>query len=288
MHDPRFERFVERKTRQAESATIHPLLTEGEGVSASSLTAIGNDWTRRLYDGDFHLFEPLATLPAINLVFVQSRDGNTVAPNPATLGGGPADLHLIYEGLSRVAADAVLAGAASVGKDAFFSVWHPEIVALRRTLSLPRHPAQVVVSAEGHVDLDRSLLFNVPAVPVFILAGARCRERCAAGLASRPWITLVRLEPDGLAAALARLQIEHGIRRISAIGGRMTASSVIDAGVVQDLCLTTTTADAGAPNTPFYSGLCRPALDLIVRKVGTDPLHPIVFEHFAFRRLSSQ
>ncbi len=281
MPHSRFERFVERKTREAESAAIHPLLTEGEGVIAASLATIGNDWTEHAYDGRFHLFDPSATLPSINLVFVQSRDGNTVSANPATLGGGPTDLHMIYEGVSRVAADAVLAGAGSVGKEAFFSVWHPEIVALRHTLSLPRHPAQIVVSAAGRIDLDRSLLFNVPEVPVFVVAGERCRDRCAAGFASRPWITLLHLEP-GLPAALGRLRSEYGIRRISAIGGRMTASSLIDAGLVHDLCLTTTSEDGGEPHTPFYAGECRPALDLIVRKIGTDPAHPFVFEHVAF------
>jgi hypothetical protein len=91
------------------------------------------------------------------------------------------------------------------------------------------------------------LLFNVPDVRVFVLAGAQCRERCAAGFASRPWITLLHLEPDGLSAALSRLRLEYGISRISAIGGRVTASSLLDAGVVQD------------------------------------PAYPIVFEHFAFR-----
>jgi hypothetical protein len=59
----------------------------------------------------------------------------------------------------------VLAGAATVGKKVFFSVWHPEIVALRRELGLPRHPAQIVVSRRGHINLEASLLFNVPEVP---------------------------------------------------------------------------------------------------------------------------
>jgi riboflavin biosynthesis pyrimidine reductase len=284
MRNARFERFVERKTREAELAAIYPLLSEGEGVTAGLLTTVGNEWTTRFYDGGFHLVDAPATLPSINLVFVQSRDGNTGAANPALLGGGPTDLHVIYEGVSRVAADAVLSGAASVGgKEVFFSVWHPELVALRQTLSLARHPVQIVVSADGRLDLDRTLLFNVPDVPVFVLAGAPCRDRCAAAFASRPWITLLPLEPDGLASALVRLRTEHGIRRISAIGGRTTASSLIDAGVVQDLCMTTSGHDGGEPNTPFYTGECPPALDLVVRKVGTDPAYPIVFEHSVFR-----
>ena len=91
-------------------------------------------------------------------------------PTRAQFGAGATDKHLIYEGLSRVAADAVLVGARTVHPEAFFSVWHPELIALRESLGFPRHPAQVVVSKRGHVDLA-SLLFNVPDVPVFLIGG---------------------------------------------------------------------------------------------------------------------
>jgi hypothetical protein len=61
-----------------------------------------------------------------------SANGNTVAEDPASLGGGATDHHVIYEGLSRVGADAVLVGARTVhGGDTIFSVWHPDMVNLR-------------------------------------------------------------------------------------------------------------------------------------------------------------
>jgi riboflavin biosynthesis pyrimidine reductase len=282
--ESRFDRFVESRTAEAEHASLHPLVTTDLGSVTPALSAVGNAWTRRLYDGPFSLFDPPPGAPAISLVFVQSRDGNTAIDNPARLGGGPTDLHLIYEGLTRVAADAVLAGAASAaGRDTFFSIWRPELVALRQERGLPRHPAQIVVSARGEIDLDRGLLFNVPQVPVFVLAGKACLDRCAGAFAQRPWITVAPLEPDGLPAALVRLCRDHGIRRMSAIGGRSTASSLIDAGLVQDICLTTTTRVAGEPNTPFYTGDAPPHLELIVRKVGADPSYPILVEHSAIR-----
>ena len=238
----------------AERAVIPPLQTLEDRANTRTVRRIGSEWTRRQFDGDFHLVDPPEALPAVSLVFVQSRDGNTVSDDPDELGGGPADKHLIYEGLSRVAADAVLAGAATAaGASTFFSVWHPEIVALRRRLGFPRHPAQIVISKSGHLDLDHTLLFNVPDVPVFILAGAECQRRCAAGLAVRPWITVVRFETDRLKDAFGHLRSEHRLARISAIGGPSTASRLIDAGLVQDLCLTTTARVAGTPNTPFYT-----------------------------------
>ena len=218
-------------------------------------------------------------LPAVSLVFVQSRDGNTAAENPADLGGGDIDLHLIYEGLSRVAADAVLAGASTASGRVFFSVWRPELVALRESLGLPRHPAQVVLTREGRLDLDGTLLFNVPSVPVFILAGDRFPDRVARAVADRPWITLISIEHGDLRASIARL-CQFGIRRISAVGGRHAASALIDAGVVQDLYLTSTATAAGQPGTPFYTGQRQIQSRLVVRKrSGPDVDPPIVFEH---------
>ncbi len=279
---PSFLEFAERKAREAEHAAISPLVTLERGGLERDLRGIGNQWTRRQYDGDFDLFPPPAALPAISLVFVQSRSGNTGSERPDELGGGPTDKHLIYEGLSRVAADAVLAGAATAtGTNVFFSVWHPELVALRRGLGLPRHPAQVVVSGHGRVDVEGTLLFNVPEVSVFVIAGTICRDRCADAFARRPWITVVPLAQDGLGAALAHLRGEHGIQRISCIGGRATASHLIDARLVQDLCLTTTARWAGEPDTPFYAGRRAPSFELITRKHGTDLTAPILFEHLA-------
>jgi riboflavin biosynthesis pyrimidine reductase len=137
----------------------------------------------------------------------------------------------------------------------------------------------VIVSQDGRVDADRTLLFNVPDVPVFVLAGSQCRERCRSHFSQRPWVTVIPLEPDGLTAALTRLRREHGITRISAIGGRTTATHLLDAGLVQDLCLTTAPHDGGERHTPFYTGSHFPSFELIVRKRERDQDEPIVFEH---------
>lgn len=275
-----FHSFAERKRREAEHAVVAPLRTLDDRSHAFDLRRIGNAWTRLHFDGDFHLFEPPPDLPAVSMVFVQSRDGNTATTDPAKLGGGPTDMHLIYEGLSRVAVDAVLAGSRTVGMKVFFTLWHPDILSLRESLGLPRHPAQVVLSERGRVNLD-ALLFNVPEVPVFLIAGDEGRRRCERAVADRPWITLVPLSASGLADTFRRLRFEQGLTRISVIGGRSTASAIMDAGLAQDLCLTTTSKDGGQPDTPFYSGSHPPRLELIVGKEGGGDRFPIRFEHFA-------
>jgi riboflavin biosynthesis pyrimidine reductase len=243
------------------------------------VVGIGNAWSREYFDGPFHLFAAPADRPAISLVFVQTRDGNTGAANPEDLGGGPTDKHLIYEGLSRVAADGVLAGASSVGHSVFFTINHPELIALRLELGLPRHPAQMVISNDGNFDLSASV-FTTPDVPVFLLAGDACVRKVAGEIAQRRWITLIPTNGD-LPATFARLRRDHGIGRISAVGGRVTATGLVDAGLVQDIYLTTSAIDGGEPDTPWYVGTHPPKLSLIVRKREAADALPIVFEHFA-------
>jgi riboflavin biosynthesis pyrimidine reductase len=273
-----FREFVETKTREAERAVIDPLRTLEDCSHGRPMRAIANAWTRRLYDGDFYVAEPPPDLPAMSLVFVQSREGNTGARNPDDLGGGPTDKILIYEGLSRVAADAVLAGASTAaGRGVFFSVWHPQLVSLRRELGLPRHPAQIVVSKDGRVNLD-ARLFNVPGVPVFLIAGDQCRERCASLGAERPWVKIVPIATLGLRATFAALRAVDGISRISVVGGRTIASALLDAGLIQELFLTTTSLSAGEANTPLYTGRHQPAFDLMLKKQTRGHM-PILFEH---------
>lgn len=275
----RFQRVAEEKTRQAAAARIERLSTRFERLDGSLVQGIGNAWTRLHYNGRFGLVSRDPAETAISLVFVQTKDGNTGGPDPAAFGGGATDTHLIYEGLSRVAADAVLAGAGSVHRGAFFSVWHPELVALRASFGLPRHPAQIVVSKRGHLDIE-ALLFNVPDARVFLIAGEACLARQAPALRARPWIRIVRFEGDDLRPAVEQLRREHGIQRVSAIGGRFTATELVDAGLVQDIYLTTTSRDGGEPSTPWYSGPAAPALTPIAGKQWDEGGLPVAFDHY--------
>jgi len=285
-----FEEFSSRKTRDAAAAVLDPLhTTYTHSPAAHGFVPVGNAWSRRCFDGGFFLFDVPSEAPAVSLVFVQSRDGNTIAANPDELGGGPTDKHLIYEGLTRVAADAVLAGATTAsGQHVFFSVWHPELVSLRGELGLRRHPAQVVVSKDGRLNVAGTLLFNVPDVPVFVLGGKACLECCAAEFASRPWIVSIPIDPGGLRPALTVLRRQFGITRISAVGGRTTATALVDEGLVQDLCLTTGTRSGGQPSTPWYAGPRLPPLDPVLRKREIGRFDGILFEHFALSKNQPQ
>lgn len=272
-----FDEFVRRKEREAVEADLAPYATVFDARPAGAL-AIGNRWTRRLFDGDFYVSPPPdAALPACSLVFVQSADGNTGAPNPSTLGGGETDKYLIYEGLSRIAADAVMAGAGTArGGRTIFSVWHPELVRLRAALGKPRHPAQIVATMKG-IAVEGELLFNVPGVRVVLLTVPACQALMREALSARPWITTVVVdEEQHLAAAFKRIRA-LGVETISCIGGRTLATQLLDAGLVQDIYLTTSPRAGGEPRTPIYP---KPLdLDLIVQKTGTGVEAGVVFEH---------
>ena len=230
-----------------------------------------------MFDGAFYLSPPPSReLPAVSLVFVQSRDGNTGAADPSTLGGGATDKHLIYEGLSRVAADAVLAGAETIrGGDIVFSTWHPELIALRASMGLPRHPIQIVATLRGMA--YEGLIFNVPELRVILLTVPSCTDLMHSDLAARPWITpVVMPTPRDLHTGFRKLR-QLGIERISCVGGHSIARQLIDGGLVQDLYLTTSPKNGGEPNTPLYP---RPLdNELVVRKKGSGADSGVVFEH---------
>jgi riboflavin biosynthesis pyrimidine reductase len=279
----RFRDFVARREREAEAATIAPLVTEiDRGRGEPDFVAIGNEWTRRLFDGDFYASSSRdPELPETSLVFVQSRDGNTGASDPSTLGGGEADKHLIYEGLSRVAADAVMAGANTVrGGRIVLSTWRAEMVALRTSLGLPRHPVQIVATLRG-MPLE-GMMFNLPELPVIIITRPDCAELMLTQLAQRPWISPVMLPGSGDLRPAFRELRRAGIGRISCIGGRTLAGQLIDAGLVQDVYLTTSAKEGGEPGTP----LSEKPLDgePIVRKNGTGPDAGVVFEHLHLKK----
>jgi riboflavin biosynthesis pyrimidine reductase len=273
----RFEAYAGRRTREALAAAIEPFSTEFDRAHPG-LQAIGDAWSHRLFDGPFYLSPaPSGDRPAAGLVFVRSREGNTVADNPSALGGGEADKHLIYEGLSRVAADGVMLGAATIrGADLVLSIWRPELVALRASLGLPRHPMQIVATSRG-LDLDRGLMFNEPSLEVVVISPPHGAAAMRAGLAARPWITpIVMRDEHDLPNAFRELR-QRGVRRLSCVGGRTIAAQVIDAGLIQDVYLTTSARSAGEPETPFYG---KPlAGETIVGKHGTGADKGVVFEH---------
>jgi hypothetical protein len=71
-----------------------------------------------------------------------------------------------------------------------------------------------------------------------------------------------------------------GLRRVCSIGGRRSATALVDAGLVQDVYLSTTPVSGGEPATPWYTGPREPAMSLVLAKTWDGPRGPVRFEHF--------
>jgi riboflavin biosynthesis pyrimidine reductase len=276
----RFQAYCRRK-EQAALAAVIPGYTTREDTRPPGMVSLGNPWSCALFDGAFYRNgDPrVADTPITSLVFVQSRDGNTATADPSTLGGGATDLHVVYEGLSRVDADAVLAGAATAkGKDMVFSLWHPELVSLRLARGRSRHPAQVLVTDRGDLRFDDGLMFQEPELRVFVITRTSLAEGMRRRVQHRPWIDVVDAgEPVSLTRAFRYLR-NRGIAVLSCVGGRRTATGLIREDLVSDIYLTTSAIEAGEPGTPFYEG---PPLSAsrILLKAGRGPEQGVKFEH---------
>jgi riboflavin biosynthesis pyrimidine reductase len=76
-------------------------------------------------------------------------------------------------------------------------------------------------------------------------------------------------------AALA----DAGIRRACSVGGRRSATALVDAGLVQDVYLTTTSVSGGEPGTPWYTGPRAPGIKTALIKAWDGEHGAVRFEH---------
>jgi riboflavin biosynthesis pyrimidine reductase len=280
----RFEEYCRKKTQAAADACItgfSSVVVPRE--TPAGMVAIGNEWSRSLFDGWFYRTQTNTTRrTTLSLVFVQSAEGNTGADDPSSLGGGDTDKHLVYEGLSRVDADAVLAGATTAaGTDVMFSIWHPELVRLRTERGHARHPVQVVLTDRGDLPVHIALLYNEPSLRVIVVASSPGAVVLSKRLPGRPWVEVIDGgQPVDLARALDELRA-RGIEVISAIGGRRTAEALLREGLVSELYLTTSARPGGEPGTPITTAPL-PAHRVVLEKAGRGDERGVHFRHLAF------
>jgi len=282
----RFDDYCRMKTGQAVAAQMPGFETRRPPPQdAPGLVAVGSEWSRALFDGWFYRrdADPHVALPSVSLVFVQSADGNTGADDPSSLGGGETDKHLVYEGLSRVDADGVLAGAKTAyGDEIVFSVWHPELVRVRLERGRARHPAQIVLTDRGDLPVHTALLYNEPELRTVIITSTPGAAVLARRLPGRPWVEVIDCgHPVDLRRAMRELHA-RGIRVVSAIGGRHAAAALLRADLVGELYLTTSARPGGEANTPLVEGGL-PDHDVVLEKEGCGPERGVRFQHLLFR-----
>jgi riboflavin biosynthesis pyrimidine reductase len=253
---PAFADYCRQKEKVARAADLSRYSTVIDDADGVDLLAIGSAWSRALFDGDFYRSAGAKSpeLPAVTLVHDWPPDDPREEGGPGPLGDATT-LHLIHEGLARVDADGVLGGLGVVREPDFVaSVWHPELVALRLSRGLPRHPVQIVVSESGALPFDGCLLFSEPSLRVVIVTAHRSVDAVETRVQDKPWIRVLDAgQPLSLRKALMTLR-QEGLAVISALGGRRVASTLLAEGLVTDLYLTGSDDDGITPSRDIHDG----------------------------------
>jgi len=223
------------------------VLFEEEGLPAIELPAE----LRRVYSGDLGFHEP-----CLYANFVSTVDGVVAIPsvpdsNQVIAAGSKADHFLM--GLLRAFADVVLIGA-GVLRASPQGTWRPEKVyppaadafaELRRRLGLPPSPEVAVLSGRGWIDPSHPLL----ASGALVLTSELGTDRLARRLPSASTLLTLGEGPLLDGRVVVEAVHERGHRLILSEAGPHVFGSLLEAGVVDELFLTTSptlAGDAGA------------------------------------------
>ncbi len=145
----------------------------------------------------------------------------------------------VFHGL-RARVDAVMVGAGTVRTERYGRlVRDPARREQRHAAGLDPDPLAIVVSGSLNLPPDVPLLQDPQQRVVIVTASDDVIEECAAE------VRYLRSSPVDLAGALARLHAEHGVRSILCEGGPHLNGSLLDAGLIDELFLTTSPVLAG-------------------------------------------
>jgi riboflavin-specific deaminase-like protein len=180
--------------------------------------------------------------PYVVLNMVATADGAaTVAHRTAPI-SSPADRHLFHE--LRAHVDAVMVGAGTVRNERYGRlVRDPQRRERRVARGLAPDPLAVVVSRRLTVTPDLPLLADPHSRVVVLTASVAELSGCAADVS---YLRPAPGEEVDLSAMLARLRTEHGVRSVLCEGGPNLNTSLLPAGLVDELFLSIAPALAGS------------------------------------------
>jgi riboflavin-specific deaminase-like protein len=178
---------------------------------------------------------PLA--PLLRAGFVLSTDGGIASEGSSRPLSGPAD-RAVFQAL-RATSDAVLVGAGTVRQEDYGPVrLRPQGRAWRQARGSSGLPPLVVVSRR--LELDPSArCFSTTDPPTIVVTCAAAPERARTRLAAVAEVVVAGDETVDLPAALAELR-RRGLLRLLCEGGPALLTGLLRAGLVDELCLTST------------------------------------------------
>lgn len=192
----------------------------------------------RLYDYPSELDRPW-----VQVNFVASPDGAVTVGGKSHGLSGPADKKVFM--LGRTLADVVLVGAGTATVEGYEGVQAGEVrAAARARLGLSLVPPIAVVTRRATIDPALPLIADA-AVPTIVLTCLAAAEDRRTALAEAGADVVITGDADvDLPTALAELD-KRGLRRVSCEGGPHLFGGLIEAGLVDQLCLTVSPLLAG-------------------------------------------
>jgi riboflavin-specific deaminase-like protein len=196
-----------------------------------------------LTDDDLVVAYAVTADRSVRANFVSSADGAVTIEGRSGGLGNEADRRLFA--LLRDLCDVILVGAGTVRTEQYGSTpTTPKRRARRAELGLSPVPRLAVVSARLALDPDSELFANDPRTIVITHADAPADQLKA--LESVAEVVIAGEGQLDMAAALDALA-ERGLGKVLCEGGPMLLGSVLEAGRLDELCLTLSPLVAGGP-----------------------------------------
>lgn len=180
--------------------------------------------------------------PYLVLNMVASADGAAAVGQRTAPLSSPADQQLFHE--LRACVDAVMVGAGTLRTERYGRlVTDPAHHKRRVARGLAPEPLAIVVSRRLTLTPELPLLADPHSRVIVITASAAEFDGCAARVS---YLHPAPGEEVDLPAMLARLRTEHGVRSVLCEGGPTLNTSLLPAGLVDELFLSITPALAGS------------------------------------------
>jgi len=176
--------------------------------------------------------------PYVALNMVATIDGRASVEGRTAPISSVADRQVFHALRTRV--DAVLVGAGTLRTERYGRlVRDPHRREQRVAAGLRADPLAIVISGRLDLPPELPLLQDPDSRVVVVTASGASLDGCAAH------VEYLRSQPVDIAAALATLRAEHGVRSILCEGGPLLNASLLSAGLVDELFLTTVPKLAG-------------------------------------------
>ncbi|MEI8293713.1 MAG: RibD family protein [bacterium] len=192
--------------------------------------------------------------PKVHAHFAMTVDGKISTKNftPSQF-TSPADKARLGE--VRARHDAILAGRGTVSADTMSMRLSSETLrAARLVEGLPPEPLRVVISNAGAIDPSWKI-FQHTGSPIVILSTTRMPQKLRSSLAPLCDLHLYEADSVPLAAALAMLRAEYGVRSLVCEGGGALLRSLAAADLLDAIHLTLAPVLFGGAGAPTLTGL---------------------------------